>query len=92
MSDDIITVTVTRSAGDDRAVLVLIDTEFDVRDDPGLRVLLNDDEIFVGKAYDLGASHNAEAKSLSLRLDEIPYLDTEYDPHAGMKHRYYEEN
>ena len=69
-------ITVTRSAGDDRAVLVFIDTEFAVDGKgrgPGLRVLVNDDEAFVGQAYDLGANHDAKAVSLSVSLDDIAY-------------------
>lgn len=74
-------VTVTRSAGDDRAVLVFIDTDFDPRGrrggSPGLRVILNDDEVFVGKAYDLGGNHEAESRSLNVNLDEIGYTGRE---------------
>jgi hypothetical protein len=71
-----ITVTVTRSAGDDRAVLVLIDTAFEPTGSdggPGLRVLINDDEAYVGTAYDLGANHEAGATTLVVSLDDIPY-------------------
>lgn len=75
---------VTRSAGDDRAVVVFVDTEFepDASDGgPGLRVLLNDDEAYVGKAYDLperhDPGHEAAAKHFEVRLDEIPYAEPE---------------
>jgi hypothetical protein len=74
-----LTISVTRSAGDDRAVLVFIDTTFEPfaagPDDLGLRVLINDDEAYVGKAYDLGADHQAKAKRFEVRLDEIPYTE-----------------
>jgi hypothetical protein len=70
-------VTVTRSAGDDRAVTVFIDTDFEPGGSdggPGLRVLINDDEAYAGKAYDLGAHHAAGAKKLVVQLDEIAYV------------------
>jgi hypothetical protein len=71
---------VTRSAGGDRAVLVFIDTEFEPDGSgkvPGLRVLLNDDEIYVGKAYEYGDNHEAAAKKFGVRLDEIAYTGKE---------------
>lgn len=53
-----VTVTVTRSAGDDGAVLILIDTpsfEPDGSDGgPGLRVLINDADAYVGVPYSGG--------------------------------------
>lgn len=73
-------VTVTRSAGDDRAVLVIIDTAFepDGSDDgPGLRILLNDDEVYVGKAYDFGKDHQANALGLKVDLSNIEYTGKE---------------
>lgn len=80
MSDKQVLVTVTRSAGDDQAVLVFIDTtgfEPNGTDGgPGLRVLINDDEAYVGKAYDLGCNHEATARSLEVDLDDIPYEET----------------
>lgn len=75
-----VTVTVTRSAGDDRAVTVHIDTTFepDASDGgPGLRVLINDDEAYVGKAYDFGANHEAKAATLEVPLTQIPYKNEE---------------
>lgn len=74
-----LTVTVTRSAGDDRAVLMLVDTNFEPDGSdkgPGLRILVNDDEAFVGKAYDLGADHQAESQELTVRMEDIPYKGT----------------
>ena len=72
-SDFEVEISVTRSAGDDRAVLVLIDTSFEPfapgDDDLGLRVLLNDNEIYVGKPYDLGAHHDAPV------LGEVDHVD-----------------
>ena len=73
-----LSITVTRSAGDDRAVLVIIDTDFEPTGSdggPGLRILVNDDEAYVGKAYDLGAHHRAYSETFSVGLIDIPYLD-----------------
>jgi hypothetical protein len=73
-------VTVTRSAGDDRAVVVFIDTDFepDGSDNgPGLRVLINDDEAYVGKAYDLGSHHEAKSVKFEVNLDDIDYTGKE---------------
>jgi hypothetical protein len=73
-------ITVTRSAGDDRAVVVFIDTDFepDGSDQgPGLRVLLNDNEVYVGKAYDLGSHHEAKSKGVTVTLDDIDYTGKE---------------
>lgn len=47
-------VIITRSAGTDNAVVVFIDTEFEPNASdggPGLRVLINDDDTYVGKPY-----------------------------------------
>lgn len=47
-------VTITTSAGSDGAVVVFVDTDFepDASDGgPGLRVILNDGDVFVGKPY-----------------------------------------
>jgi hypothetical protein len=77
-----LTISVTRSAGDDRAVLVFIDTEFEPfgsDDSPGLRVLLNDNEVYVGTAYDLGGHHEAKAKKMTVGLDEIAYTGKEVE-------------
>lgn len=76
-----VVITVTRSAGDDRAVTIFIDTQFepDGSDGPGLRILVNDDEAYVGKPYDYGAHHNAMSKSLMVKLSDIPYLEEEQD-------------
>lgn len=71
-------VTVTRSAGDDRAVLILIDTDFepDASDGgPGLRVLINDGEAFVGPRYDFVGDHEAKSKSMMVTMAEIPYVE-----------------
>ncbi len=75
-----VTITVTRSAGDDRAVLIMIDTTFEpsgLGDSPGLRVLLNDDEAYVGKALDFGANHPAMSQTWCVGLDDIPYVTDE---------------
>ena len=68
-------ITVTRSAGNDRAVLVIIDTDFEPTDDPGLRILVNDDEAYVGKAYDFGQHYRAESVRFFVDLDQIPYME-----------------
>ena len=75
-----VTVTVTRSAGDDRAVIVFIDTEFEPDGSdggPALRVLINDDEAYVGKAYDLGKHHEAASVKFEVSLDDITYTEKE---------------
>lgn len=80
MTHDLL-ITVTRSAGDDRAVVVFIDTPtFEPNgkgDSPGLRVLVNDDEAFVGKALVFGENHEAESVSFEVSLDDIPYTGEE---------------
>lgn len=71
-----IEITITRSAGDDRAVLVLIDTDFEPNASdggPGLRVLVNDGEVYTGKELDLTSEHPAASRSIALDLTEIPY-------------------
>jgi len=73
-------VTVTRSAGDDRAIVVFIDTDFEPDGSDGgtgLRVLLNDNEAYVGKAYDLGAHHEAKSVTFQVQLDDIDYTGKE---------------
>ena len=86
-SDFEVEISVTRSAGEDRAVLVLIDTSFEPfapgDDDLGLRVLLNDNEIYVGKPYDLGAHHDASSVNLIVRSNDIAYTgdDTRKERH-----------
>jgi hypothetical protein len=73
-------ITVTRSAGEDRAVLVLIDTAFEpfgTDGSTGLRVLLNDDEVYVGTAYDFGRHHEAKSVELDVSLDDIAYTGKE---------------
>jgi hypothetical protein len=77
---DAVTITVTRSAGDDRAVVVFIDTAFEPNGTdggPGLRVLVNDDEAYVGTAYDLGAHHEAKSVEFEVRSDDIAYTGKE---------------
>jgi hypothetical protein len=80
MSGEFVKVTVTRSAGDDRAVTVFIDTGFEPDGSdggPGLRVLINDNEAYVGKAYDLGAHHDAKAISINVYESNIEYTGKE---------------
>jgi hypothetical protein len=77
-----IRLSVTRSAGDDRAVLVFVDTTFEPDGSdggPGLRVLVNDGDAFIGKEYDdrSEGEHPAKARRFEARLDQIPYLDEE---------------
>ena len=82
-TDGRVTISVTRSAGDDRAVVVFIDTEgfepggFD--GGPGMRVLINDDEAWVGKAYDYGGHHEAKDVKFELTLDDIAYTGREVE-------------
>jgi len=77
----IVEITVTRSAGDDQAIVVFIDTDFEPfaagPDELGLRVLLNDNEVYVGKAYDLGAHHEAKSVTFQVQLDDIDYTGKE---------------
>jgi hypothetical protein len=79
---DFLQITVTRSAGDDRAVTVFIDTKFEPDGSdggPGLRVLVNDDEAYVGKAYELGEHHEAKAISFGVYESNIAYTGKEKD-------------
>ena len=84
MNDDrSITVTVTRSAGDDGAVLVLIDTTFepDASDrGPGLRVMVNDVYVLHGDNDGVdwsplpdATARAAPALKLVVPLTEIAY-------------------
>lgn len=80
-------ITVTRSAGDDRAVVIFVDTDdgadsVGVQHDPGLRILVNDVEAFVGKAYDMlesGKMHEAKSVSFNVSLDDIDYTGREIE-------------
>ena len=72
-----LTITVTRSAGDDRAVVVFIDTEFEPTGKPGLRILVNDNEVYEGKRYELDANHDAKSVSFEVSLDDIAYTGIE---------------
>lgn len=50
-----VTVTIQESDGSDGAVVVFIDTTFEPDggdDGPGLRVLINDDDTYIGVAYE----------------------------------------
>lgn len=81
MSDEI-EIIVTRSAADDGAVLVIIQTTFEPHPfhtdpggaGPGLRVVLNDGPIFEGVQYGtLDRVHEAPEHRLTVSLDEIEY-------------------
>ncbi len=53
---DGLTVTITRSAGTDGALVVFVDgpaapADSNADDSPAIRVLLNDDPIYVGRPY-----------------------------------------
>lgn len=77
-----VTITVTRSAGDDRAIVIFVDTDFEPSGSdggPGLRILVNDDEAFVGKAYDFGGNHEANAVNFEVSLSAIDYTGKEND-------------
>lgn len=69
-------VTVTRSAGSDGAVVVFVDGDFG---ETGLRILLNDDEVFVGKRYELCPETPRPARKVSLTftLEDIDYDEEE---------------
>jgi len=78
----VLTISVTRSAGDDRAIVVFIDTDFEPNgsdDGPGLRVLINDDEAYTGKAYDYGSHHEAKSVTFEVELPQIEYTGKEVD-------------
>jgi hypothetical protein len=45
-------------------------------------VLLNDNEAYAGKAYDLGAHHAAASKRLVVELDDIAYVTDETKEHS----------
>lgn len=81
MSD--VTVTVTRSAGPDGAVVVFIDTGFEPHGEdggPGLRVRVNDGKVFAGKQMTMPdpTVGDAEAgeRTLRVNLDQIAYTGT----------------
>ncbi len=46
-----VTVTITRSDGRDGAVVVFVDTAFEPDTSPGLRVLVNDGDAYLGVPY-----------------------------------------
>lgn len=46
-----LTVTITRSHGSDGAVVVFVDTAFEPDAPPGLRVLVNDGDAYMGVPY-----------------------------------------
>jgi hypothetical protein len=85
-----IRVTVTRSSGDDGAVLVMIDTTFEPNGNdggPGLRILINDanvtecdDDDFVA----LGTSYDrvAEGYVLSANVEDLGYKGEDSDTEA----------
>jgi hypothetical protein len=80
--DPDVVVTVTRSAGRDGAVLVMIDTSFepDGRDGgPRLRVRINDDPVWVGVASQpVGDAKQvqADSRTLTVRLAELVRVPT----------------
>lgn len=64
-----LSVTVTRSAGTDGAVVVFIDTTFepDASDGgPGLRVMVNDAVVLAGRSYE---HCDGEREAVAVRLD-----------------------
>jgi hypothetical protein len=74
--DETITLTITRSAGRDGVVLVLIDTTFepDAADGgPGLRVLVNDDSPWAGHDCEPAADGEPRApdRMLTVALAEL---------------------
>jgi hypothetical protein len=78
MADDKVTISITRSAGDDRAVVVFVDTTFepDASDGgPGLRVRVNDDPVYEGKEYESGGDRRVASRVFTVGLDDIPYAE-----------------
>lgn len=77
MSD--VRIVVSRSAAADGAVLVFIDTTFEPNGSdggPGLRVLINDDEAYVGIAHQIGGPDRiAPEHTLSVSLDDLAYQE-----------------
>lgn len=77
-----LTITVTRSAGTDGAVLVFIDTDGEPNGSdggPALRVLLNDDEAFVGVPYALDDHREAASVTFDVPLPTYTDEDDEDD-------------
>lgn len=77
MSDPIVTVTVTRSAGPDGAVLVLIDTteHFQEGSRP-IRILLNDADVFADVPYlhpDDDDLREAKEVTVDVMAEQIAY-------------------
>jgi hypothetical protein len=79
VSEQTITVTVSRSAGADGAFIVLVDTDFEPDGSdgsPALRIGLNDHEVFVGKAYepsDYERTVGGKERTLTVAVADIPY-------------------
>lgn len=81
--DEEITVIVTRSAGTDGVVLVMIDTTFEPSaPTPGLRVLVNDEPVFVGLPHEVIVDEeplDAPDKKITVKLSELAYIEHEQD-------------
>lgn len=78
MTDHSVTITVTRSGGKDGAVLIFVDTDFEPDGSdgsPGLRILLNDYDAWVGKAVEhCEPIREAVVKRFTVDTEDIPYL------------------
>jgi DNA-binding MarR family transcriptional regulator len=78
-------ITVTRSAGNDGAVVVMVDTSFEPDGSdggPGLRVLVNDDPAFSGRPYvDARQPRKARYRTLEVNARQVEYLPD--DDQAG---------
>jgi len=74
-------IAVTRSIGEDGAVVVFIDTDFEptgADGGPGLRVLVNDGDAFIGKPFVYTeVDHDAKTVKLTVEPREIAYVTDE---------------
>jgi hypothetical protein len=77
-------VTVTRSAGPDGAVLVFIDTpNFEPDGSPGLRVLVNDGDVFIGRPHQ-PAEDGQEREATTDQTEHRPvYVGADAEALAG---------
>lgn len=76
--DDALVVTVTRSPGQDNAIVVYIDTGFEPDGSdggPGLRVFINDDDTYVGKPREGAVDRFARDARLVVEFADIPYYE-----------------
>jgi hypothetical protein len=74
MADDKCSITVTRSAGKDSAVVIFIDGDFTGQ---GLRILVNDNDAWKDTAFEPNDDPDVERPARDVRLD-FRLSDTEY--------------